>query len=332
MNLQQRIDLFEALGNYLGKNPSGWQEARKRASVVNPWFTENFIDLSLSNIISRYLQKPLLEKWVSGYPAINTVKPVTVGVVMAGNIPMVGFHDLLSVLISGHRLAAKLSSKDDILMKFIIDTLLDMAPVMKEKLLVTEILKGCDAYIATGSNQSARYFDYYFAKYPHIIRNNKTSAAILTGKETEEELSLLSDDIHLFFGLGCRNVTKIFVPEGYDFIPLLRAFDKYAGLKDMHKYANNYDYQLSILLLNKQHYMTNGTTLLAENESLFSPIGVLHYGYYADREKLTGELAGNPDLQCLVGHGLVPFGEAQKPGLDSYADGVDTMKFLTELR
>ncbi len=331
MNLQQRIDLFAGLGNYLKKNPSGWEEAKRKAAAANNWFTEAFIQIAADNIINRFLQKELLSEWVSRYPSIGSGPSRKIGLVMAGNIPLVGFHDLLAVIMCGHRLTAKLSSKDDVLMRFITDTLFEMAPELSKEIEITDNLKGCDAYIATGSNQSARYFDYYFAKYPHIIRSNKTSAAILTGKETTEELALLADDIHLFFGLGCRNVTKVFVPENYDFIPLLQSFDRYAYLREMHKYANNYDYQLSILLLNKQHYMTNGTTLVTQHDSLFSPIGVLYYDYYANKEELSSELTQNPGLQCLVGHGFVPFGEAQKPGLTAYADGVDTMQFLTEL-
>lgn len=332
MNLQQRVELFAALGNYLKKKPDSWLEARRKASAANPWFMETFIDLAVENIISRFLDGRLLNEWLKPYGDCQPADPKMVGVVMAGNIPMVGFHDLLCVILSGHRLMAKPSSKDDVLMRYITDTLIGMAPELTGSLTVSDNLKGCDAYIATGSNQSARYFDYYFSRYPHIIRRNKTSAAVLTGEENTEELNLLADDIHQYFGLGCRNVTKIFVPEGYNFVPLLDTFNRYVHLKDMHKYANNYDYQLSIILLNRQLYMTNGSTLLVENENLFSPIAVLHYQYYTDRKALVEELRVNPDLQCLVGRNLVPFGEAQKPSLGNYADGIDTMAFLTGLR
>ena len=193
------------------------------------------------------------------------------------------------------------------------------------------MLKGCDAYIATGSNNSSRYFEYYFGKYPNIIRKNRTSIAILDGNETPGELEKLSDDIHLYFGLGCRNVTKIFVPEGYDFIPLIQSFNKYIYFADHHKYKNNYDYQLSILLLNNVKYMTNGSTILRESESLFSPISQLHYEHFTDAVELEKNVKKNSDIQCIISRNFIPFGEAQHPGLKSYADGVDTMQFLLSL-
>lgn len=331
MNLQQRIELFTALGTYLKKEPESWLNAKARASAANPWFTPEFIDLSIKNIIEQYLREDKLKAWAGAYGTMEPAQPRLVGVVMAGNIPLVGFHDLLSVIISGHRLMIKPSSRDEVLMRFIVETLHTMSPSLEKDVQISDTLKGCDAYIATGSNQSARYFDYYFARFPHIIRSNKTSVAILTGNETEKELDLLADDVHLFFGLGCRNVTKIYVPPAYDFIPLLRAFDAYAGLKDMHKYANNFDYQLSLILLNKQAYMTNGSTLLIEHPALFSAIGVLHYEHYTNRTELLQGLQQNESVQCIVGEGHIPFGEAQKPGLTNYADGVDTMQFLAGL-
>jgi hypothetical protein len=194
------------------------------------------------------------------------------------------------------------------------------------------MIKNCDAYIATGSNNSSRYFEYYFAKYPSIIRKNRTSAAILTGKETIEELEKLADDVYQFFGLGCRNVTKIFVPKDYDFVPLLNAFKKYDHLIDHHKYKNNYDYNLAIHILNKQYYMTNGSIILVENESPFSPISQLHYEYYTDENGVREKLKEDQNIQCIVSKKDIGFGEAQCPGVYDYADGVDTMEFLKSLR
>lgn len=331
MNLQHRIDLFEELGNYLEKNGPGWQSAKEEAFQKNPWFTHEFTGTATKNIISNYLQKGPLKKWAAHYHLDDHIAEKNIGIVMAGNIPMVGFHDFLAAFISGHRQTIKLSSKDDVLLKHIIDTLYNLDKETRHKITVAEMLKGCDAYIATGSNHSARYFEQYFSKYPNIIRRNKTSAAVLTGKESNEELEKLSDDIHLYFGLGCRNVTKIFVPAGYDFIPLLNAFNKYQYFSDQHKYKNNYDYQLSIILLNKVYYMTNGSTLLVESGQLFSPISVLHYEYYDDLDNLRVNLKGNEDIQCLVGSQFIPFGQAQKPGLFTYADGTDIMQFLLSL-
>lgn len=331
MNLQNRIDLFVELGNYLEKNDASWQEAKLRASHKNPWFTEDFSSLATGNIIRYFLQKNLLTDWVNHYHLDDNINPKNIGIVMAGNIPLVGFHDLLTTFISGHRQTIKLSSKDDLLPDFIVQYLYSLDPAVKQYISIADSLKGCDAYIATGGNQSARYFEQYFSRFPHIIRKNKTSVALLTGDETKEELEALSDDIHLFFGLGCRNVTKIYVPEGYDFIPLLASFNKFSYFRDYSKYSNNYDYQLSILLLNHQYYMTNENTLLVENENLFSPISVLHYEYYQSADQVAAFLTGHEDVQCIVGKGHTPFGKAQEPGLMEYADGVDIMQFMLGL-
>ena len=250
---------------------------------------------------------------------------------MAGNIPLVGFHDFLCVFISGHRQTIKLSSKDDILLKHLVQKMSEWEIIAGNYISFSEMLKGCDAYIATGSNNSARYFEQYFSKYPNIIRSNRTSVAVLTGKERPEELALLSDDIHMYFGLGCRNITKIFVPAEYDFVPLLKAFDRYKYFIDHHKYKNNYDYQLSIALMNNIYYMTNGSTLLIESDEIFSAISRLNYSFYDNAETVLKDLTGNPNVQCIAGHGGIAFGQAQSPGLQDYADGVDTMQFLLSL-
>ena len=193
------------------------------------------------------------------------------------------------------------------------------------------MLKGCDAYIATGSNNSARYFEYYFNKYPNIIRRNRTSVAILDGNETKQELEKLADDIYLYFGLGCRNVTKIYAPEQYDFVPLIEALKKYNYLINHNKYKNNFDYQLAILIINKKYYMTDGTVILTENNGVFSPISVLHFEYYKNRESVIELLSTNNDIQCIIGRQETPFGRAQQPSLNEYADGIDSMKFLCSL-
>lgn len=331
MNLQNRIDLMVELGNYIKQNSSEWQEAKFLASKKNGWFTENFIDISANNIADKYLDKKELTNWVRHYHLDDNIEPKNVGIVMAGNIPMVGFHDFLSVFTAGHKQSIKLSGKDDVLLKHLIEKLYSLNEETKSLINTGENLKGCDAYITTGGNQSATYFEQYFSKYPNIIRRNRTSLALLTGEESKEELLALSDDIHLYFGLGCRNVTKIFVPRGYDFIPLLESFNKYLHLKDYSKYMNNYDYQLSILLLNKKEYMTNGCTLMVEESGIFSAIGVVHYEYYDPAENIENQIKNNPDVQCVVGKNHLPFGKAQEPGLFNYADGVDILEFLLSL-
>ena len=331
MKLQERIKLMNDLGHYLKKNDPEWQDMKLQAYQKNPWFTTVFTDIAVQNIVDNFLQEDLLEKWAQHYHLDDNIAIKNIGIVMAGNIPLVGFHDFLAVFISGHKQTIKLSSKDDVLLKFLVGKLCSWNPAVADRVSFSELLKGCDAYIATGSNNSARYFDQYFAKYPNIIRRNKTSVAILTGNESEAELEKLADDIHLYFGLGCRNVTKLLLPKGYDFVPLIRSFDRYSYFMDQHKYKNNYDYQLSIMLLNNVYYMTNGNTLLMENSAAFSPISIVNYEYYEPGEMPTALLQNKEDIQCLVGSGHIPFGQAQCPGLFSYADGADTMQFLLSL-
>jgi hypothetical protein len=334
MILQQRLDLLVQLGKYMQGEDQQWLEAKKRANEANGWFTPGFIDLSCKSIVDSFLQPALLSAFAGRYNLPGETKdPKTIGLVMAGNIPLVGFHDFLCIFLSGHAVVIKPSSKDDILIKHLAEQLYKWEITVQNQVSFSEMLKGCDVYIATGSNNSARYFDYYFSKYPHIIRRNRTSVAILSGEETPEELERLSDDVHLYFGLGCRNVTKLYVPAGYDFVPLLEAFKKYGYFIDHNKYKNNYDYQLAIHLLNKKYYMTNGNILLSENTSLFSPISQLNYSFYENAPSLAKELVANADVQCIVGAenfagSVLHFGQAQRPSLTDFADGVDTMAFL----
>jgi hypothetical protein len=332
MNLQQRIDLLTRLGQYILSDDHQWQEAKSRAHWENGWFIPEFIDRASNNIARQFLSKELLMRWVQEYniPEMNP-SPRKVGIVMAGNIPMVGFHDLLCVFISGHRALVKLSSKDRTLISHLVEKMKEWEPETASLVQFGDMLKDCDAYIATGSNNSAGYFEYYFKKYPHIIRRNRTSVAVITGHESKEDLSLLADDVHLYFGLGCRNVTKIFVPAGYDFIPLLRAFDKYGWMADNNKYKNNYDYNLAILILSKKFYMSNNSLLLSEDPSPFSPVSQLNYEFYEDRALLLKSLRTNSSLQCVVGQDSIAFGQSQCPEIMDYADGEDTLKFLLSL-
>ncbi len=329
MNLQNRIKLIQTLSDYLKQNDTTWQEVKQYATAKNPWFTESFINLAVDSIVENYLEINSLHAWISHYQLNDLLEVKNIGIVMAGNIPMVGFHDFLTTFISGHRQTIKFSSKDDLLLKHLIHQMFEWNEEAKKHIEIAEQLKGCDAYIATGGSQSALFFEQYFAKYPSIIRKNRTSVAILTGDETMDELKELSKDIHYYFGLGCRNVTKLYVPENYNFIPLLESFKEFSYFRDYNKYTNNYDYQLSILLLNNVYYMTNESTILVENESIFSPISVLHYEYY--KENPFKKISQNDQIQCIVGKSNIPFGTAQKPSLFTYADGVDTMKFLLEL-
>lgn len=330
MNIQARIEAFFTLGDkYLNTNNPSFSSVKKEANVQNAWFLPEFIDQSAKQIVEQFLQLPELKKWVNLYPEIaNQPTNIKVGIVMAGNIPMVGFHDLLSVLIAGHIAVVKFSSKDKILMQFVIDSLIEINPLFKERIIVQEQLKNCNAYIATGSNSAGDYFEQYFGKYPHIIRKNKTSIAILDGTENMDALNLLADDMMLYFGMGCRNVTQVWVPTGYDFLPLVTALKKYDYLIDQHKYKHNYDYQLALLMMNRQYYMDAGGILLSENPSPFAALSQIHYQFY-ENDKLP-EI--NPlNVQCIVGKTGLAFGSLQKPSLSQYADGEDTLEFLSTL-
>ena len=332
MNLQERINLLSRLGEYIQSDNYEWQKVKENASRENGWFIPEFIELSARNIAKTFLQKKALTVWADNYK-LQTInqKPKIVGIVMAGNIPLVGFHDLVCVFITGHKANIKVSTKDKVLIKHLVNIMALWNQEVEDLIIFSEMLKGCDAYIATGSNNSSGYFEYYFGKYPHIIRRNRTSVAFLTGTETQEQLSKLADDVYLYFGLGCRNVTKLYVSAGYDFIPLLTVFKKYNYLADHHKYKNNYDYNLAIHLLNKKLYMSNESILVVEDISLFSPISQLNYEFYTDQGSLIKTLKQNKDLQCIAGKDFIAFGDTQKPSLYDYADGVDTVEFLLTL-
>lgn len=331
LNLQQRIDILTKLGEYMLSGNPEWNKTKETASIANPWFIPEFIDHSINNISTSFLNNEKLNEWLSKYEISQHGETVKlVGITMAGNIPLVGFHDFLCTFVSGHRQAVKLSSKDNILLKHIIELLIKWHPETSQYFEIKEMLKGCDAYIATGSNNTAKYFEYYFRKYPHIIRKNRTSVAIISGTETAETLKQLADDIFLYFGLGCRNVTKIFVPAGYDFIPMLDAFKKYDHLIENHKYKHNYDYNLAMHIVNQKFYMTNGSIILSENQSAFSPISQLNYQYYNHTDEIYQSL--NPEeIQAITGTAKIPFGTLQSPTLADYADGVDTIQFLKNL-
>ncbi len=331
MNLAERIDLMVKLGKYITSDSPKLKNVIEKSFNKNKWFIPQFSELALKNIATQFLDKSKLEEWVEYYHVDDNISPKNIGIVMAGNIPMVGFHDFLCVFISGHKQKIKLSEKDDILFPYILKKLHEWNSDISDVVALFDLLKDCDAYIATGSNNSARYFNYYFGKYPSLIRTNKTSVAILTGKESEEELELLADDIQTFFGLGCRNITSIFVPEEYDFVPLLNALKKYDDFADHSKYKNNYDYNLALLIMNNHFYMSNESIILVKNENIFSAVSQLNYSFYQNPNKLISELKSNKAIQCIVGEGGVPLGSAQQPKLYDYADGIDAMQFLLGL-
>jgi hypothetical protein len=347
MDLSKRIEALIKLGNFLrnysdralnDKNTILLDEIIENDRIYNPWFTKDNI-LQAIQALGNSLQKNKLEQWIGNYPGlINQSKQKKVGVITAGNIPLVGFHDFITVLISGHVFKGKLSSKDNRLLKFIADYLKSLDADFNDYIFFTEDkLEDLDAIIATGSNNTARYFEYYFGKYPNIIRKNRNSVAVLSGKETDLDIQKLSIDIFSYFGLGCRNVSKIFVPKDYCFDLFFENIEQHQKIYQHNKYANNYDYNKSVYLMNQIQHFDNGFLILKEDVNLSSPIGVLFFQYYNDMDAIRELLKLNKELiQCIVAgsdfmDGVVPFGKAQSPELWDYADNVDTMKFLLEL-
>jgi len=309
------------------------------AAFYNAWFTKDFVYRALL-ALGESLREDKLRKWLSAYDfAPKPIhQPVTVGVVMAGNIPAVGFHDFLSVLMSGHRILARLSSDDNKLLPAVAEVLLAIEPGFSNYISFTEgQMKDFDAVIATGSNNTSRYFEYYFGKYPHVIRKNRNGVAVLTGEEPVGSLKILAADVFLYYGLGCRNVAKLFVPQDYNFEPLLKSIEAWQQVNENHKYFNNYEYNKAIFLVNGLRHFDTGNLLTVEDEKFSSPVSVLHYEYYSDPVALRNHLLVNHErIQCVVSEadfltGLVPIGESQSPELWDYADGVDTMAFLRGL-
>lgn len=305
------------------------------AEHKNSWFTRDNIVFCLEQW-AQLLTKESLTQWVDAYPKRNGA-PKKILLILAGNIPLVGFHDFLVCYLSGHHCLIKSSSSDQVLLKIIVSLILEMNPEDQDAIIFTdEIVKDYDAVIATGSDNTSRYFTHYFSHKPNIIRRNRNSIAVLDGSETKEELELLGEDIFRYFGLGCRSVSKIYVPEGYNFDSLFKALYKYKDLIKLEKYANNYDYNKAVYLMSEFKILDNGFLLLKEDPSLSSPIGSLFYEKYKSEEKMLHHIAENEDaLQCVVSNNIttnkVPFGTTQKPTLTDYADGIDTMKFVLSL-
>jgi hypothetical protein len=334
---------FVKLGNYLADfcendNDSfpSFNETLIKAEQQNGWFTRENIIFALRQW-SKLLTDEDLSQWLSKYDFTVDNAPKIIGIVMAGNIPLVGFHDFLCVLLSGNKVLAKLSSNDKILLPFLADYLIQQEPLLAERIEFTEgKLENFDAVIATGSNNTGRYFEYYFGKKPNIIRKNRSSVAVLTGNESNAELEALGEDIFRYYGLGCRNVAKLFVPTGYDFDAFYKAVFKFQDVIHQHKYANNYDYNKAVYLMSDFKILDNGFLVLKEDESFSSPIAALFYSRYDSLETLRNQLSGQEEqIQCVVSGGAIPnavsFGETQKPRLDDYADGVDTLEFLLQL-
>jgi hypothetical protein len=317
----------------------GMSDILENEPAINPWFTADNLGVALKGTASM-LGEETLVKWLRPYGLLQPapVKERTVGLVMAGNIPLVGFHDLMSVLATGHRVLAKPSSKDDRLIKKVAEVLSFIDPEIGGRITFTEdILSGMDAVIATGSNNSARYFEYYFRNIPHIIRKNRNGVAVLSGHESDKELKALGEDIFTYFGMGCRNVTKLYIPETYDLKILLRVLDGFQYLYQHYKYGNNVDYYRTIYLMNQYPFLDNGVLLLKEDAGISSPVGVVFYERYSEIDALHSLLDQHrEEIQCIVSadpgiEGSILPGTSQEPMPWDYADGVDTIRFLKEM-
>lgn len=338
MTLQERLEALKKLGSRLLEEDEYREAVIHRTAHHNPWFTKANQRLALEAIAEKMLNEAKLEAWVKHYSVKEIVDTRSVGMVLAGNIPLVGFHDVLCVFTAGHQAMIKLSDKDPYLLPFLLKRLAEIDERTANYFQIVNQLKHFDAVIATGSNNSARYFEAYFGKYPNIIRRNRNAVAVLHGTESPADLMDLGKDVFRYFGLGCRNVSKIYVPQHYDFDPLLTAFHEYRDLATHTKYKNNFDYNYALFMLNKVKYRANGCILLTENPSLQSHIAGLHYEYYEQEEDLVKALKDREsEIQCVVSGREIPgvssltFGKAQEPELWNYADGVDTLRFLLDL-
>ncbi len=338
MTKKQRIDAFAKLGNYLVSDNPQLVQTIESAYRSNPWFTPANTRRALS-AIALNLSSEQLEAWLAAYAFDGDIDK-TVGMVLAGNIPLVGFHDILCALAAGFNVQVKTATVDPALTPHLLAKLQEIEPHFALKIKVTDRLADFDLVIATGSDNSSRYFTYYFGHKPHIIRKNRNSVAILSGMENADEIRLLGNDIFDYFGLGCRSVSKLFVPEGYHPAEFFQALAPFAEVINHHKYANNYDYNKSIFLINGDQHFDNGFLLLKPDERIASPLGVLYLETYQSTEKLIGrldELA--PQLQCVVSREplaistpVIAFGQSQQPALEDYADGVNTLGFLAAHR
>lgn len=325
-----------ALRDILTQDTPERERVISTAYAANPWFTPEFTRQAMQAIAEEFLDEVKCASWLFSYPTPQAEK--TIAIIMAGNLPMVGFHDLFCTLASGHRAVVKLSEKDNLLLPWVTEQWAKAYPQLSSRIIYTERLDGYDAVIATGSNNSSRYFEYYFRAYPHILRGNRNGIAVLTGKETMDELQQLASDVFLFFGFGCRNVSKIYLPAGYDMSVWNEAFASWKYLEDHNKFKNNLEYNFAIFIINSIPHINLGHLILKEDEAIASRIGCLHYSYYDDFAALCVLLEEKgEEIQCVVsqteipGWEHVPFGGSQHPLLHQYADGVDTMKFLSSL-
>ncbi|WP_411274465.1 acyl-CoA reductase [Daejeonella sp.] len=337
LTTKQRLQAFAELGKILSSPDKQLTDLINSARQFNAWFTPESTGNAVQ-AIAKMLNKADLEKWMKAYKMLRESRRYSVGLILAGNIPLVGFHDILCVLTTGNRALIKLSSQDSKLTPYVLQKLVEIEPGFTDQIEYIDRLVAFDAVIATGSNNSSRYFKYYFSKVPHVIRKNRNSIAILNGHESGEQLQKLGHDIFDYYGLGCRNVSKVYVPAGYNFKNFFEGIEVFKPVIDHHKYNNNYDYNKSIFLVNLDKHLDNGFLLVKEDKRLASPLAVLYFQEYHDIRILERELVEMADqIQCIVSVDKLTIetvnpGESQKPALWDYADGLDTIAFLIGIK
>jgi hypothetical protein len=339
MNLDQHIQSLIKLGQQIVQfDDSDLSNIIHQAYVQNNWFDQDEMKHCLTAWSKQLTEENLIE-WTSRYDFSKKADPKNVGLILAGNIPLVGLHDIICVLLSGNKALVKLSSKDTFMIKFIIFSLYQIDEAYKERIEIVERLTDHDAIIATGSNNSSRYFEHYFDKYPNIIRKNRTSIALLDGKESKAQLEAMGNDIFRYFGLGCRNISKIYVPQDYKLDPIFEAVASFEPIMHNNKYKNNYDYNCTLLLMNQVKFLSNDFLMLKEDASFHAPTGTVHIERYTDQADLKAKIdAINLDtIQCISsdhidGTNHIQLGQCQHPQLWDYADNIDTMEFLLGLK
>ena len=339
IDLNFKINILNEFGNYISKilknsPPLILDNLIDSSLNNNRWFDEKSVIYSLK-AWSKILKKDLIKRWIYKYEINSFKKKKTIALILPGNIPLVGFHDILCLWILGYKGILKLSSKDNVLIPFLTNYLEEKSKV-KSFIYKDSIFKNFDAVIATGSNNTSIYFNYYFSKYPNIIRKNRTSIAILDGNETEIELKNLAKDILLYYGLGCRNVSKIYIPKEFDLNKIFKGIESFSSLINNSKYSNNYDYNKSIFLINQEKFLDNGFFILKESSKITSPISCVYYEYYNNKKDLENKIIDIKDnIQCIVSKSSffegIPLGSTQNPSLEDYADNIDTVKFLMNI-
>ncbi len=338
MQLNERIIAFSKLGEVIVRSNEELEAQVGKARYMNPWFTNESIWDSLNAIRSNFLNRDNLESWLNDYKLTEISSPKSVGLILAGNIPLVGFHDVLSVLITGHKALIKYSEKDTVLTSFLLNELVKIEPRFDKQIEVQERLKDFEIVIATGSNNTGKYFEKYFCKVPNVIRKNRNAVGVIYNDVNDTDLKEIGKDIFQYYGLGCRNVSKLYIEDSFKIDRLFESIYDYYEVINHNKYKNNYDYSNALFLLNSEKFLTNDFLILRPHTDIASRIATVHFEIFTDTNVLVNHLNENANnIQCVVSskpiNGVKTFdlGQAQSPSLSDYADGVDTISFLKNI-